>query len=326
MTELRTDWPSVNELAAPLVQGMIRDADILGVSVSKASNGCTIVDAGIDCIGSYAVGLQIAVIGMGSLGEVLLSSSGTVLDDCPEVQVKTDSPVLACLGSQYAGWSLDYSDPVFRALGSGPARALAKVESLFEHIGYSDKFDRACMVIETSEFPPDGLIADIANECKVSTESLTLILTPTGSLAGVTQIAARVVEVAMHKAHELGFDINSIVRGEGTAVIAPSCTDFMVAMGRTNDSILYGGEVTLEVNCCSDDARNLANDLPSCNSSDYGIPFAETFKKYNYDFYQIDPMLFSPAKVSVHNIVTDEWFYGGSVNQDLLAQSFNDRV
>lgn len=316
------DWLSVNELAAPLVQALVEDAISLELSVDRRSNGATVVDAGINCPGSYEAGRRIAEIGMAGLGEVTFALPRTVLNDCPDVRVQSDSPVLSCLGSQYAGWSLEYKNPSFQALGSGPARALATVESVFEHIDYRDRFDRACIVIETSHFPPDGMIEYIANKCGVSSEKLTVILTPTGSLAGVTQIAARVVEVAMHKAHEIEFDINTVVRGEGTAIVAPPCTDFLTAMGQTNDSILYGGEVTLEVNCDSASADFLTQNLPSCNSSDYGIPFSETFKNYNYDFYQIDPLLFSPAKVSVHNIATDEWFYSGGINRDLLEQSF----
>ncbi|MDE0309316.1 MAG: methenyltetrahydromethanopterin cyclohydrolase [Acidiferrobacterales bacterium] len=322
MTGSRKDWPSVNELAAPLVQALVQDARSLGLAVDKRSDGATVVDAGINSPGSFEAGRRIAEVSMAGLGDVSFSLPRTVLNDCPDIRVQTDSPVLACLGSQYAGWSLEYPDPEFRALGSGPARALAAVESLYEHIGYRDQFDQACIVIETSDFPPDGMIEQIANECSIRPENLTLILTPTGSRAGVTQIAARVVEVAMHKAHEIQFDINSIVRGEGTAIVAPPCADFLSAMGRTNDSILYGGEVTLQVSCDSASAELLARNLPSCNSSDYGIPFSETFRNCNYDFYQIDPMLFSPAQVSIHNIATDEWFYSGRINRDLLEQSF----
>ena len=322
MIESLKDWPSVNELAAPLVEALVEEADSLNLSVDRRPNGGTVVDAGINCPGSYEAGRRIAEIGMAGLGVVSFSLPRTVLNDCPDVRVHTNSPVLSCLGSQYAGWSLDYKKPKFRALGSGPARALATVETLYQDLGYSDNFDQACIVIETSEFPPDGMIEYIASKCGIVCENLTLILTPTGSLAGVTQIAARVVEVAMHKAREIRFDIHSIVSGEGTAIVAPPSADFMTAMGRTNDSILYGGEVTLVVNCDSASADFLANNLPSCKSSDYGIPFSETFKKYNYDFYQIDPMLFSPAKVSVHNIATDEWLHCGSINWELLEQSF----
>ena len=322
MTDWRSDWPSVNELASPLVQALIQDAESLGISVAKRPNGCTVIDAGIECDGSYEAGRQIAEIGMAGLGEVFVDKPEMGEDCWLALSVETDSPVLSCLGSQYAGWSLEYADPKYYALGSGPARALAIAESLFEHLRYKDQYDESCLVIETSDFPPDGLIEKIATKCSIKPDQLTLVLTPTGSLAGVTQIAARVVEVAMHKAHELKFDISTIVSASGTALIAPPCDDFLTAMGRTNDSILYGGEVSLDVSCSSTEAQELAENLPSNNSPDYGTPFAEIFKKYEYDFYQIDPMLFSPASVSVYNFKTDERFSRGVVNRELLEKSF----
>ncbi|MES2181405.1 MAG: methenyltetrahydromethanopterin cyclohydrolase, partial [Pseudomonadota bacterium] len=41
-------------------------------------------------------------------------------------------------------------------------------------------------------------------------------------------------------------------------------------------------------------------------------------------FYQLDPMLFSPAKVTITNIATGNVFEGGALNADLIALSFSD--
>ena len=41
--------------------------------------------------------------------------------------------------------------------------------------------------------------------------------------------------------------------------------------------------------------------VPSNASPDYGRPFAEIFARYDHDFYRIDPQLFSPAVVTIHN-------------------------
>ena len=52
------------------------------------------------------------------------------MDRLKVVVVHSSDPVLACLGSQYAGWSLadEEGDSGFFALGSGPGRAVAVVE------------------------------------------------------------------------------------------------------------------------------------------------------------------------------------------------------
>ena len=139
----------------------------------------------------------------------------------------------------------------------------------------------------------------IAADCGVAVEALTLILTPTSSLAGSVQIVARVLEVAMHKAHELGFDLRSIIDGMGSAPLPPPAADFMTAMGRSNDAILFAGQVQLYIRGDDDSLRSLAEKLPSSASRDYGRPFADVFKAYEYDFFEIDPMLFSPARVVV---------------------------
>ena len=47
------------------------------------------------------------------------------------------------------------------------------------------------------------------------------------------------------------------------------------------------------------------------------------FKEYKYDFYKIDKLLFSPAKVIVTTVKTGKTFTNGSINSDLVNSSFN---
>ena len=86
--------------------------------------------------------------------------------------------------------------------------------------------------------------------------------------------------------------------------------------------MLYGGEVTLWLR--GDDARlaELGPRIPSSGSKDYGRPFGEIFKSYNHDFYNIDPLLFSPAVVTLINLDSGKSFRFGETNRDVLRQSF----
>ena len=68
------------------------------------------------------------------------------------------------------------------------------------------------------------------------------------------QIAARVVETALHKLHELDFDVRRVVAGFGSCPLPPVAGDDMEAIGRTNDAMLYGGQVHLTVEADDDDA------------------------------------------------------------------------
>ena len=316
--------PSVNATAAPLVTELVARADALRVGVARMGDGTRVVDAGIDHRGGIEAGLLIARICMGGLGDVALRNS-PVFPDWPwQVEVRTSQPVLACLGSQYAGWSLGFDAPEkFNALGSGPARALAVREPLFEELGYRDHAGRTCLVLETDRYPPAALAEKVSRDCGVAPERVTLVLTPTGSLAGVVQIASRVVEVALHKAHELGFPLDSIVDGAGSTPLPPPIDDPLIAMGRTNDTILFGGQVQLFVSCEDEAAEDLARRLPSSSSKDYGRPFAEVFRDYGYDFFRIDPMLFSPARVAVTALGSGRTFHGGRLDGEALERSFS---
>ena len=139
----------------------------------------------------------------------------------------------------------------------------------------------------------------MAKACKLPPERLTFIYAPTSSLAGTVQIAARCLEVALHKAHELHFPLDHIIDGIATAPLPPPAPSFVEAMGRTNDAIIYGGRVQLFVSGDEKEAKALAEQLPSLKSKDYGKPFADIFAAVKGDFYAIDRMLFSPAMVTV---------------------------
>ncbi len=319
-----TSTGSLNRDTLRLVDALIIDASALRLIVQRLDNGVMVVDAGIACHGSLEAGRRIAEICMGGQGHVALQAAGTVSGWSSNITVHSNNPVVACLGSQYAGWSLSHGEgkQAFHALGSGPGRILARKEKLYEHLELSDNAGCATLVLEVDKLPPLALTEKIASDCGVASEQLRLILTPTRSLAGSTQVVARVLEVALHKAHELGFALTDIVDGMATAPLPPPAPDFLQAMGRTNDAILFAGQVHLFVSGDDAAAEALAHSLPSSTSKDYGRPFAEVFKAYEYDFFKIDPMLFSPARTLVSNINTGRSFTSGQIDQQLLLDSF----
>ena len=315
---------SVNRLVEPLVRKLSEQARNLRINEYRTEEGVCIVDAGIETVGGIEAGRQIAEVCMGGLGQATLTYDGA--GDWPLlIHVHTQHPVLACLASQYAGWSLGDEASKFHALGSGPARSMAQKEELFEKIGYKDAYVATALVMEVDRVPPLAVRKKIWSDCAIEPSNLTLILTPTTSLAGVVQVVGRVLEVALHKAHELGFDLNHVVDGIGSAPVPPlNQTDLVQMMGRTNDAILFGGQIKLFVKSSDEEAERLATMLPSSSSRDYGRPFAQVFKDYEYDFFKVDPMLFSPARVLVNNIETGHSFASGSIDPDLLEQSFKE--
>ncbi|MGE5534415.1 MAG: methenyltetrahydromethanopterin cyclohydrolase [Acidobacteriota bacterium] len=316
---------SVNIRAAALIEKVKAAAAELKVAISRGQDGETLIDAGSAVQGSIAAGLSLAEIALGGLGTPQLTSSDATPRWPWTVQVHSANPVVACLASQYAGWRLTHGEgkDAFFALGSGPARALARVEPLFETLGYRDTATAGALLLESSRPPPREVVQKVAQACMLAPQALTFLYAPTQSLAGATQVVARVLEVALHKAHELKFPLDRIVEGMGAAPLAPPHPDFVTAMGRTNDAIIYAGRVQLMVTGPAADARALAEQLPSVRSRDYGLPFAETFKRFKGDFYAIDPMLFSPAQVTVTSLETGESFHFGELNLKLLDASFS---
>lgn len=320
---------SVNKLTGPLVQELIDNADKLRLDVQKLGNGCTIIDAGIDVPGGLEAGRIITEICLGGMGTVSLSHT-PYTDNWPiTVNVHTSNPVLACLGSQYAGWSLAHEK--YFALGSGPARAMATkekdgqvlpIEDLYKELDYRDTCETTTLVIENDAIPQLEIVEKVAKACAVALDKLTIIVTPTSSLAGGVQVVGRVLEVAMHKAHELHFPLENIVDGMGSAPLCPPHPDFVQAMGRTNDAILFAGQVHIFVKGSDEEAEKLATALPSSTSKDYGKPFAQVFKDAKYDFFKIDGMLFSPASVIVTAVESGNSFRAGKLDNDLLNQSF----
>jgi methenyltetrahydromethanopterin cyclohydrolase len=318
MTDLR-----MNERAAVLADRYAELADDLRIDVTTLPCGARVLDAGINVAGGLGAGIALAELCMGGLGHVDLAHVVLEGESLPGVHVWTDHPAMSCMASQYAGWAVSTEE--FFAMGSGPLRAKARVESeLFHKLAYAEQSDQGVLVLEGRTLPTDHVATWIAGKASIAPPQLTLAIAPTASLAGGVQIVARTVETGLHKMDTLGFDLLTVVSATGSAPLPPVAKNDMRAIGRTNDCVLYGGHAAYTINAGDDELSALAQRLPASSSSDYGTPFYETFKRYNSDFYKIDPLLFSPARVSLTSTVTGRTFHAGRFNLDVLRKSFND--
>jgi len=313
---------SVNRLAWKLLQKLCKNPDFYGVKVEKTSFGATLVDAGIKAKGGFEAGKIITEICMGGCGKAKITYRKYGELELPSMFVYTDHPVIATLGSQFAGWQIKEGD--YFAIGSGPARALAlKPREIYDKIEYRDHFDKAVVVLETDKHPPLKLVKRFAEECKVSPENLAITLAPTTSITGATQVSGRIVETGIHKLSKLGLDPKVILYAWGCAPIPPIHPKFTQAMARTNDAILYGGTTYYAVeHDDEEELKQIVDKAPSKASKAYGKPFIEIFEEANYDFYKIDPNLFAPAILAVNNIRTGSTFKAGEINVEALIESF----
>jgi methenyltetrahydromethanopterin cyclohydrolase len=302
----------LNQNALRLCEQAVRRAERLRIAVEIRACGCRILDFGVAASGGLEAGIRLAEICMAGLATVTCLPTMPELWQGPAICVWTDHPVAACMASQYAGWEVGGDD--FFAMASGPMRAAAASEKLFETIGHRESTERAVGVLETRTIPPEEICRRIAADCGVAPKGLTLLIAPTASQAGNVQIVARSVETALHKLHALGMDLARIESGWGTAPLPPVAGDDLTGIGRTNDAILYGGQVTLWVRDDDDALRQIGPKIPSSASPDHGEPFIEIFRRAGGDF--------SPATVTLVNLETGNSFRFGHTRGRVLHESF----
>ena len=308
----------LNEDARQACEDAAHVADDLKIKLSQVGEA-NVLDFGVEVSGGLGAGIVLAEICMGTQSSIHLAPMPG--ENLPRVIVETDRPLEACMASQYAGWPVQTDD--FFAMGSGPIRSRRGKEELLTALKITDESDCAVAVLETGTLPNESVVRMMAKEANVMEEDLILACAPTSSIAGTIQVVARSIETAMHKLFELGFDLTLIQSAYGHAPMPPIGADDLLSIGLTNDSILYGGEVTLWVECGDEEIAEFGPKVPSSASKDYGRPFREIFEAYDHDFYKIDPMLFSPAKVTFVNMSSGKTFVFGKAAPDLLAKSFN---
>lgn len=311
---------SMNDRAGALVDALIADGDALGITLRTLDSGARVVDCGAKAPGGLQAGLGFAAACMGGLGRVDPVPVTVGDRTWPGVGVAADDPATACLAAQYAGWKLEHG--TFFAMASGPGRALARAEDLFGELSWREQAGRAVLCLETGQDPPAEVVAKVSERCGVPPAQVTFLIAPTASICGSVQISARVVETALHKLHELGVDPARVRQGWGCCPLAPVAADDPAAIGRTNDAVLYGGTVHLWLQASDAEAADLARRLPSSASDAFGTPFGELLAAADWNFYDIDPMLFSPAAVTLTSTESGRAHHGGGLAPDVLERSF----
>lgn len=310
----------LNDLASQLIEDLTEGPEELRIAQQDVAGNGLLLDFGVETEGGLEAGCALAQICTAGLADIEVMASQLGDLGWPHVVVKTDSPVAACLFSQYAGWQINVGK--YFAMGSGPMRAVVAKEPLFDKLWYREEAEQVVGVLETSRLPGSEVFEYIAEETGVESSDVVLCVAPTSSMAGNLQVVARSVETALHKLYELGFDVNRIRSAIGSAPLPPVAKNDMEGIGRTNDAILYGGRVTLWVNGDDESIAEIAPKVPSLSSAAYGRPFLEIFEAAGRDFYKIDPLLFSPAQIVLQNVDTGRIHISGHVNIDVLRKSF----
>ena len=315
----------INKRVMKSINQAVEEREALDISYAEMPCGAHLLDFGITVKGTWESALLFTRLTIGDLGTVTLGR--WELDEnysfsCIDLFVS--HPLIACLGSQIAGWQL--SDGEFATIGSGPARAVAAVASdpYLAMTPYRDT-DAADVVlcIQDTRLPTDALALSVAQACGVTPEHVYIAIAPSACIVGSVQVAARMLEQCCHKMYEHGFAVSQIVHCRGRAPIAPVCNDEIIAMGRINDAILYGGEAEFWVDAADDALHTIADSLVSCSSSpEYGKSFGQIFTESGKNFYHIDHEVHSIAVIQLHSVRTGLSVRVGEINREVLKKSF----
>jgi methenyltetrahydromethanopterin cyclohydrolase len=314
---------SVNREAMRIVRRILEAPEPLGVLVERLACGATVIDMGQKAPGGWVAGKYYTLITLGGLAEVSYEPFPIGARVLSAVRVMIDHPQLACIASQIAGWRLEGAREGAPIL-AGPARALNRdnPDHYFDLIDYRDQAEEGVIAIQTAEPVTDDWATTIAAACRLRPENLYILVAPNSSLVCAIQVAARIVEQSLHRLAEEGFNVKTVRHAYGFGVIPPLIRDEVIAMGRINDSLLYGGVSTLYVDAEDEAIAAVIDKVVSVASRAYGRPFVEIYEEAGRDFYQIPLDLHSPAVLHINNLKSGRTFSAGEINYAVLRKSF----
>ena len=266
------DWIAVRSTA--LLHDLEQDACILGLDVSCSESGAKVIDCGVNVPGSLEAGRRITEISQGGMASARIATTeiaGVVL---PDLVVDSWLPKLSAYGLQVSV-ALSEIDPAVRI--SGPILAR------FADSRFDARRQELCgtawgiAVIESDQLPNPEIVDALACRGGLPARNLTLIVVPTSSAAGVTQIAGRINESVVFTMEEsLGIDCSCVSHLLGAVPIALP-TDVGAPFPVTPDDFIhYMGRVTLSIDHVLDmDLAKLAAQLVFRSTSIYGKLFSE---------------------------------------------------
>lgn len=317
---------SLNEAAMEIISPILDDPTRYGALITKSSGGATIVDMGIEADGSWLGAKMYVEAAHGGMAELTYGRMRIKDLDLPSANVMIDNPMLSVIGCEAGAWSLGEGE--YAPVASGPVRAKARVDRWAQRVDYEDPSDYVLMQMQTRRMPDDETLEFVAESCGIPMANLTVIVAPSASLVGSVQVGSRAFEqCVISLARNSSFDISTIVYGYGSAPVAPVIKDEVLAMGRINDALVYGGSGGMWLRHRDDEeVRRAAEGLPFSVQAgdDYGKGYAEIYAAYGHSLFDIPARLDSPAKIMMSNMLTGSVFTAGAIDEDAIYRSFTE--
>lgn len=318
---------SVNAEAMKIVRKILESPEALGVEISRFPSGSTLIDMGQRARGSWQAGRYFTLITVGGLGDVsfegfmLGATASFAAVRLPAVRLMVDRPMEACMGCQVAGWRLvDEADAPILA---GPARTLNNPPDYHARLsGYRDEAHEGVVTVQMSRPVTDAMAQVMAKACDLAPENLYILASRHACLVSTIQVPARGIETAMHRLALENFDLGRIQHAYCTGPIPPLVDDELSSMGRINDALYYGGEVSLYVDAPDEMLAALVPRVVSEVSPLARRSFAELYRDAGYDFHAIPLDAHTPAVLHMTNIKSGRTFSAGHFDYEVLQRSF----
>lgn len=315
---------SVNERAVKLAKQMVHDPDYYQVKVHRI-HGAYVIDAGVEARGGWEAAKLVTEILFGALNEITIDTFPERIDDVyyNAVHVHSDRVVLQQAACNISGWELRPGK--YAPVLAGPGRTVARKPGdwLSCYSDYSDQYHQAVLTVEKGTIMSEEEVQDLIDACGIDPEGLYIIVAASGSTVCSVEVAARILEQTLHRLREEKFNLDNIVEAHGFCVVPPVVKDDLIAMGRVNDVLMYGGQSTFTVDCEDSEIEAVIGKITSDKCSEYGRMFLEIYQEHGCDFYQVPMEMYSPAKVLIINQRTGRRFKAGEFKLDVLAKSFN---
>jgi len=312
---------SVNQSSLKIARYMIDNSKELGVKIKRLKNNTTVIDAGVEAIGGLRAGILVAKASLGDLADVSVdpvSYSNVVL---PTVKVATDYPVISLLVCQQPLPTIEVGS--YWAITSGPGKALMRrPEEFFKISGYHDRSKVAVFILQSKDLPDEKTAEYLAKECKIKTRDLFLITVQTNSIAGVVQVAARLLENPLWRLSYLGFNVNNVSCAIGSAPLSPIYPSIWKRPGITaDDMILYGGRVVFFAEPQGkDDLGTLVKQIVTENSPLRGKAFFQILSEAGGEFKNIDRRQYTCARATIYDTSNGKIYTAGQTHLDMIKK------
>lgn len=298
-----------------LVSTLIERAWEYGLAIQTLPCGATLIDAGVDVLGSFEAGRILIEICHGGLANASLGLTDIGGFLLPQVTVESFHPTISTYGLQ-ASYPLSADEPEVRL--SGPIRLYLDGEVAMEN-------PAAIAVIESDRLLDDEFALALAERSNLPPRSLTLIVIPGWSVVGAVQIAGRVNESVIFTLEEsLKIDSRKIVQMIGQAPVCPVSRIDSSEEKRPypDDFIHYAGEVVLTLLASpEDDLERLAHLLSFASTSIYGSLFHDILAAADGIFEAIPDLIHinKPAQVTIADLSTGRTAHTGVKDVALLT-------